>query len=167
MRFRDRVIAAGDVLHVMHAEQQHEWRVSDFEARSGTVYGRRLPHGPYERVPSSAHWPRQASAPSYRHRPALGPKLADLVRQNTARLSDADGNISFATEAAAATDNRSPPPPPPLTPEEKREARRRAKAERAAHLAARDQCIREIRERDRAAGIVCISSGHLNWRSRY
>lgn len=37
--------------------------------------------------------------------------------------------------------------------------RARAKAERAAHLAARDECQRQLRERDRAEGIVTIAGG--------
>lgn len=52
-----------------------------------------------------------------------------------------------------------PPPPKRLTPEQIKAERARQRAERKAHLAARDQCVRDIRERDRAAGIVCISGG--------
>lgn len=168
MIWRGKPIAAGDTLLVMHDEQWCEWVVSDFSPRTGEVYGRRA-GGPYEPLPATAR--RDViTTPAVRHvhRVALGPTLDEVVRQNTARLADEHGEISFAAEARyAATNNRFPPPPRPLTKEEAKAERARVKAEREAHLAARDQCIREIRERDRAAGIVCITSGHLGWRSRY
>lgn len=116
MRHNGKVIATGDVIHVMHGGVRTPWTVSDFSPATGCIYGRRE-GGPYERLPTADPCP--------------------------------------------------PPPPAPLTPEERKAERARVRAERAAHIAARDQCIRDIRERDRVAGIVTISSGHLNWRSRY
>jgi hypothetical protein len=56
-----------------------------------------------------------------------------------------------------------PPPPAPLTREEVLAERRRAREERKAHLAARDECIRQIRERDLRDGIVTISSGPFRY----
>lgn len=61
-----------------------------------------------------------------------------------------------------------PCPPPPPTPEEIRAARAEARAARKAQLEARDECIRQVRERDRRDGIVTISSGSMSsYRSRY